>query len=200
MKHELIYRGILLVLFIGAFMMSKHFRGRADKQCGKMPRRGDGAGFLIPQIVISLSILGWLLSYLFAPQLIGWSQVELPQWLRLSGAGLGVVAIGLFVWMFRHLGTNVTATAQTRPDAHLVTTGPYHWIRHPMYVFGLIWFLAIVVITASWFVAIAGAGGFSFLVIRCRQEEANLIAKFGDDYRAYMQRTGRFFPKVAQNK
>ena len=79
MKHELLFRGILLVLFISAFMMSKHFRGQADKQCGKMPRRGDGVGFLIPQIIISLSILGWLLTYLFAPRLIGWSQVELPQ-------------------------------------------------------------------------------------------------------------------------
>ena len=193
MQHELEYRGILLGLFIAAFMMSKHFRGRADRQRGKMPRRGDGAGFLIPQIVITLASMGWLLTYLVAPGWVGWSQLEIAPWLRFGGAGLGVAAIGLFVWMFKHLGANVTATAQTRPDAQLVTTGPYRWIRHPMYAFGLIWFLAIIVLTASWFMAITGTAGFSFLFIRCRREESNLIKKFGDEYRAYMGRTGRFF-------
>ena len=195
MQHELQYRGILLGLFIAAFMMSKHFRGRADKQRGKIGRRGDGAGFLVPQAIITLATLGWLLTYLIAPQWIAWSQVELPQWLRFAGAGLGVATIGLFIWMFKHLGANVTATAQTRPDAQLVTTGPYRCVRHPMYAFGLIWFLAIVVLTASWFIAVTSAAGFSFLLIRCRREEANLIEKFGDEYRAYMQRTDRFIPR-----
>ncbi len=195
MQDQLIYRGILLGLFIAAFIMSKHFRGRADKQHGKMPRRSDGAAFLVPQAIITLATLGWLLTFLIVPQWIAWSQVELPQWMRFGGGGLGVMAIGLFVWMFKHLGANVTATAQTRPDAQLVTTGPYRWIRHPMYAFGLIWFLAIVLLTASWFIAVAGAAGFSFLVIRCRREETNLIEKFGDEYRAYMRRTGRFFPR-----
>ena len=195
MQHELEYRGILLVLFIAAFVMSEHFRGRADRQRGKMPRRGDGAAFVVPQALITLATFGWLLTYLIAPQWIAWSQVELPQWMRFGGGGLGVVAIGLFVWMFKHLGANVTATAQTRPDAQLVTTGPYRWIRHPMYAFGLIWFLAIIVLTASWFIAVTSAAGFSFLLIRCRREEANLIEKFGDEYRAYMRRTGRFFPR-----
>ncbi len=195
MQHELEYRGSLLVLFIAAFIMSKHFRGRADKQHGKMPRRGDGAAFLVPQAIITLATLGWLLTFLIAPQWIAWSQVELPQWMRFAGAGIGIVAIGLFIWMFKHLGANVTATAQTRPDAQLVTTGPYRWIRHPMYAFGVIWFLAIVVLTASWFIAITGTAGFCFLLIRCRREEANLIEKFGDEYRAYMHRTGRFLPR-----
>ena len=96
MRQELEYRVILLVLFITAFMMSEHFRGRADKQRGKMSRRGDGAGFLVPQAIITLATLGWLLTYLIAPQWIAWSQVELPPWLRFVGAGLGVTAIGLW--------------------------------------------------------------------------------------------------------
>ena len=195
MQHELEYRGILLVLFIAAFVMSEHFRGRADRQRGKMPRRGDGAAFVVPQALITLATFGWLLTSRIAPQGIAGPHVELPQWMRFGGGGLGVVAIGLFVWMFKHLGANVTATAQTRPDAQLVTTGPYRWIRHPMYAFGLIWFLAIIVLTASWFIAVTSAAGFSFLLIRCRREEANLIEKFGDEYRAYMRRTGRFFPR-----
>jgi protein-S-isoprenylcysteine O-methyltransferase Ste14 len=32
--------------------------------------------------------------------------------------------------------------------------------------------------------------------MRTRKEEQNLIARFGDDYRNYMQRTGRFVPRL----
>ncbi len=196
MEHELIYRGILLGLFIAAFTMSKHFRGRADKQKGKISRHGDGAAFLVPQILITLASLGWMLTYLVWPSWVSWSQFQMAGPLRLAGAPLGFVAIGLFIWMFRHLGLNVTATAQPRPDAQLVTTGPYRFVRHPMYTTGVVWTVAIVLLTASWFLALAGAAAYSFLVIRCRREEANLIEKFGDEYRAYMHRTGKFFPRL----
>jgi protein-S-isoprenylcysteine O-methyltransferase Ste14 len=35
------------------------------------------------------------------------------------------------------------------------------------------------------------------VVFRTNREEENLIARFGDDYRRYMERTGRFFPRPA---
>jgi len=33
------------------------------------------------------------------------------------------------------------------------------------------------------------------LFFRTRVEEANLVSRFGEDYRKYMDRTGRFFPR-----
>ena len=46
--------------------------------------------------------------------------------------------------------------------------------------------------------AIAALGILTFILmaIRTPKEEANLIAKFGDEYREYMKRTGRFLPKI----
>jgi protein-S-isoprenylcysteine O-methyltransferase Ste14 len=38
------------------------------------------------------------------------------------------------------------------------------------------------------------------MAIRTPKEEANLIEKFGDEYRDYMKRTGRFLPKVFQGE
>jgi len=34
------------------------------------------------------------------------------------------------------------------------------------------------------------------LIIRTRTEEEKLLGRFGDSYRAYMERTGRFLPKI----
>jgi protein-S-isoprenylcysteine O-methyltransferase Ste14 len=51
-------------------------------------------------------------------------------------------------------------------------------------------------VAANWFFLMAGCVVFLLLVIRTHKEEQNLIARFGDDYRNYMQRTGRFVPRL----
>ena len=48
----------------------------------------------------------------------------------------------------------------------------------------------------NWFIALLGVLAFIAMATRTSKEEANLIEKFGDEYRVYMQRTGRFLPKV----
>ena len=51
-------------------------------------------------------------------------------------------------------------------------------------------------IADNWFIALLGILAFIAMAIRTPKEEANLIAKFGDEYREYMKRTGRFLSKV----
>ena len=57
-------------------------------------------------------------------------------------------------------------------------------------------FIAFGVIADNWFIAVLGILAFVAMVIRTPKEEANLIEKFGDEYRDYMKRTGRFLPKL----
>jgi protein-S-isoprenylcysteine O-methyltransferase Ste14 len=99
-------------------------------------------------------------------------------------------------WTFRTLGKNLTETVVTRKEHTLVTTGPYRWIRHPFCVAAALAFLGNSLAAANWFLFVTGGVAVLLLVIRSRKEEENLIARFGDDYRNYMQRTGRFVPHV----
>jgi protein-S-isoprenylcysteine O-methyltransferase Ste14 len=48
----------------------------------------------------------------------------------------------------------------------------------------------------NWFIAALGVFAFIAMAIRTPKEEANLIEKFGDEYREYMKRTGRFLPRL----
>jgi protein-S-isoprenylcysteine O-methyltransferase Ste14 len=48
----------------------------------------------------------------------------------------------------------------------------------------------------NWLIAALGVLAFIAMAKRTPQEEANLIEKFGDEYREYMKRTGRFFPRL----
>ncbi len=54
----------------------------------------------------------------------------------------------------------------------------------------------IALLAANWFFLLAGAAVIALLVRRTRTEEANLLARFGAPYQAYLDRTGRFLPKA----
>jgi len=90
-------------------------------------------------------------------------------------------------WRFR---------AQIEPGHRLATTGPFRFIRHPMYL-GLdllalgtaVWLPTTLVWLGALLMAIAGD-------LRARAEEPLLSRAFGDEYRAYRQRTWRFVPGI----
>ena len=94
------------------------------------------------------------------------------------------------------LGKNLTDTVVTRREHTLVTTGPYAFVRHPFYDTGILGVVAISLITANWFILLMGAAVMVLLIFRTKTEEENLLARFGESYREYMKRTGRFFPRI----
>ena len=136
-------------------------------------------------------------AYLINPAWMAWSSVALPTWLRWIGAFLGLFAVPpLLFWTFRSLGKNLTDTVVTRREHTLVTHGPYRWVRHPFYDVVLLWGLSVSLLTANWLMALLGLSAFAMMVVRTRTEEEKLIDRFGDEYRTYMARTGRFLPHV----
>ena len=69
-------------------------------------------------------------------------------------------------------------------------------IRHPFYDSTALLAVAVSLIAANWFLFVTGVVGFCLLIIRTRTEEEHLLARFGESYRAYMERTGRFLPRL----
>ena len=137
-----------------------------------------------------------MLAYIVDPGWMRWSAVGLPLWLRWLGVGIGVIAAMLLIVTFARLGTNLTDTVVTRARHTLVTSGPYRWVRHPFYVACALAFTADSLVTANGYLALTGLATVSLILLRTRTEEQNLIKRFGDEYRDYMQRTGRFFPRI----
>jgi protein-S-isoprenylcysteine O-methyltransferase Ste14 len=109
---------------------------------------------------------------------------------------MGMIAVLLLIWMFRSLGMNITDTVAIRKSHSLVTHGPYHWIRHPFYTFGALLFLSFSLIAGSWLILVFGIPTFGILLRHTRIEESALLARFGDEYNRYSQRTGRFLPRL----
>lgn len=185
-----------LILFTG-IGISGYFRRKADKETGEtISRKADGTT-LMTMIRIGGLIL-WFspLAYLIHPQWMAWSKLGLPESIRWLGVGIGILCTISLYWLFSSIGSGITPTSATRKEHKLATSGPYHWIRHPLYTFGTFFFISFGMAADNWFIASLGVLTFIVMAIRTPKEEANLIEKFGDEYRKYMKRTGRFFPKL----
>lgn len=57
-------------------------------------------------------------------------------------------------------------------------------------------FVSFGLVADNWFIAALGLLAFIVMAIRTPTEEANLIEKFGNEYREYMKNTGAFLPKL----
>jgi protein-S-isoprenylcysteine O-methyltransferase Ste14 len=194
--NENVFRILAAMILLTGMGISSYFRLKADRESGeKISRKVDGAPLMT---VIRLGGLVLWLSpfiYLINPAWMAWSKIGLPEWVRWLGVVLGIVcALGIY-WLFSSIGSGITATSATRQRHTLVTNGPYRWVRHPLYTFASSLFIAFGMMADNWFIALLGILAFTIMAIRTPREEANLIEKFGDDYRAYMKRTGRFLPR-----
>jgi protein-S-isoprenylcysteine O-methyltransferase Ste14 len=185
---------IALCLPIGLF-----YRIKSQATRERLARREEGVFVMVGLRLCA--VLGWALfgAYLMNPAWVSWSSLELPAWLRWTGAAIGLLVVPpLLFWTFHSLGKNLTDTVVTHREHTLVTWGPYRWVRHPFYVVVLLWGLSLSLLTANWLLAILGAAAVTMLVTRTGVEEAKLAERFGDEYRAYALRTGKFFPVLSR--
>ena len=190
------FRAITILLSLLIACIGLYHRIQAERSGEKVSRRAEG-----PVIMITLRLFGFatlltLILYMIQPAWTNWSHMELPDGLRWIGAGISAMGIPLFFWMFRCLGKNITDTVVVRKEHNLVTTGIYRWVRHPLYSIAAMLLVGFTLLTANWFLALAGLGTIGMLVLRTKKEEELLIERYGDVYRSYMHSTGRFLPKL----
>jgi protein-S-isoprenylcysteine O-methyltransferase Ste14 len=195
MSEELLYRGLTLVLLAMIFGISATFRHRADRVGGALQGE-NGLRLVVVLRLLSLIILLPLLGYLVNPAWVTWAQFDLPAWMRWLGVAGGVLAVPLAYWVLRSIGTNISPSHATREGHQLVTHGPYRWVRHPLYSVGILLCISLTLLTALWTLGVGMLIPLAVLLWRTPREEARLIETFGDEYRAYMRRTGRFFPRL----
>lgn len=195
--NENIFRILAAVILLTGMGISSYFRIKADKQTGeKISRKVDGS--VMMNIIKFGGLILWLspFVYLINPAWMAWSKIGLPEWARWFGVGLGVIDVFGIYWLFSSIGSGISPTSATRQQHVLSTKGPYKYIRHPLYTFGSSLFISFGMMSDNWFIALLGIFAFIAMAVRTPKEEANLIEKFGDEYREYMKRTGRFLPRL----
>lgn len=195
MNHDQTFRAALIAILLLTLPIGVYHRLKSQSTREKLDRRQEGLFILVTLRSVGIAFWLGLIAWMVDPGWMSWSSLPLPTWLRWTGVGNIVIACGLTIWTLRCLGKNLTDTVVTRQQHTLVMHGPYRWVRHPFYDCAALLVVAGSLTAANWFLFVNGIVVFSLLVIRTRTEEENLVARFGDSYRAYRERTGRFLPE-----
>ena len=155
----------------------------SDKNSPKMKNKNETVLKIGSILALGIAIVGVL--YLFEEQYI-FSTNPVTIFIQL-------VSISLMVWARYTFGFRSFHAAANTTKGKLITTGPYHFLRHPIYA-ALIYFFWASVISYPFIETIVAVICITTgLFIRLILEEKFLVIAY-DDYAAYAKRTKRIIP------
>ena len=115
--------------------------------------------------------------------------------LQLAGAAMLAAGLGLAVWARLALGRNWGMPQSLKDEPELVTSGPYRWVRHPIYSGLLLALLGTALATNLLLLLVVLLAGVYF-IHSARVEERLMTAAFPSVYPRYMRATKMLVPFV----
>ena len=194
------FRSVFWIIFAGMILLQAYYSYQ-DRSAVKhlasecTAVKHEGRGCAITRAIRSLTLIVFLALYAFIPPWIDLFAVPFPDWIRWLGVLLGGLSLAIYAWSRATLGKEWSSQLQMHAQHHLVTSGPYTWIRHPIYLALLCFLTSIALIAANWVLIAILVFSIVDLTLRIPKEEQMMIEEFGDEYKIYMQRTGRLLPK-----
>ncbi len=189
-----------LVLFFGANValarwLLKHDPGLLQERMTGFGKPGEPIWDKVFLVVLEVFLLAWLVLMGLDAVRFRWSQM--PAWLQVVGAILLLGSFPLFFLTFRENPyASPAVRVQTERGQTVISTGPYHYVRHPMYAAGLPFGVGTPLMLGSWYGLLLGLIFIIGLAFRAVQEERVLRAEL-PGYKEYMaQVTYRFIPHV----
>jgi protein-S-isoprenylcysteine O-methyltransferase Ste14 len=144
-------------------------------------------------ILLGIFLIVWVGDSFFLRQSTFLSQY-LPLHIRLLISGTAIVIA------FYLFGSGHVVVHQERRSAGLVTSGAFRYVRHPLYLASILTYFGLMVLTTSIFSLVLLAGIFIFYNFIARYEERLLQEKYRGEYDDYMERTGRWVPRIRRRR
>jgi protein-S-isoprenylcysteine O-methyltransferase Ste14 len=116
-------------------------------------------------------------------------------WIRygaiaVTGCGVAVAIVARY-----NLGQYWSARVEVKVDHRLICSGPYAWVRHPIYSGILLAIVGTGLFVGEWRAALAIVFAITGLALKARKEESLMTAEFGELYEEYRRRTGFLIPR-----
>lgn len=206
MGDELIFRVIFWVLLLVIFIFNRIIPAIKAKKSGtklwldKEAIKNEGNVLVMVRIISGIILFIFICIYSFYPALSDRFQFYLPVWLRWLGTIIATVGVLFWIYAQSVLDRNWSGNLKIQKEHRLMTAGPYGRIRHPIYAAMILWSAGLALFTANVFFVLLFLLVVFFLFSRVPKEEKIMIEHFGDDYIKYMEKTGRYLPKMHHPK
>jgi protein-S-isoprenylcysteine O-methyltransferase Ste14 len=117
-------------------------------------------------------------------------------WVVVGVATLICIACTVFTFVcWRRMGRSWRIGIDPGEKLEIVSTGPYRYVRHPIYALRMVINLCAFIMAPTMLVAIPAAVDFLLLQIEARREERYMESKHGPEYAKYKNSVGRFIPR-----
>jgi protein-S-isoprenylcysteine O-methyltransferase Ste14 len=193
---ETIFRVIVPSLLIAfAFHRGYYVKTHSKPEEATLKQQEEGA---LSKAAGILGIPGFLsvIAYAVHPGWLAFASLSFPNALRWAGLGMAVLGFALLQWAQITLGRSWSDMPRMLKEQTLVTSGPYRVIRHPIYTAFLLILGSLLFISSNWLIGLCWIGMVSLEIIsRIQFEETLMTEYFGEQYRAYMKKTGRLLPR-----
>jgi protein-S-isoprenylcysteine O-methyltransferase Ste14 len=154
----------------------------------------------IPSRLVSSGIVGVAAALLFSDALrvgvLAKRMLPINPWLDAVGLALTCFGAAIAIVARTHLGRNWSARVTVKVDHVLIRSGPYRFIRHPIYTGLLIAVAGTATVIGEWRGLLALGLGILGFTLKARREEAMMVSAFGDEYREYRRRAGFLGPRI----
>ena len=185
--YDYLFPAMWLAFAVYWGVMSANVKATERREC--LPSR------LLRFVVIASAVALLWLHHIPLPLL---GRRFLPHGILCFWSGAAVTAGGLLfaVWARRHLGSNWSQAVTVKKGHELITSGPYAFVRHPIYTGLLLAFAGSAIARGEWRGVLAVALIFGVLWHKLRLEEKWMRAQFGESYKAYSRRVAALLPYV----
>ena len=185
---------VFVMMAVGWYLIRYRYARRARREKVVRSVRGARENTLLLISLTGLGIVPFIYVATAIPHFASYDFQPAQAWL---GVVVAIAALVMFRLTHRALGRNWSLSLDVRENHHLITTGIYRKIRHPMYSAFWLWAVAQALLLPNLVAGFAGLIGFGVLFFgRVAREEQMMLETFGNEYREYMARTGRIMPRL----
>jgi protein-S-isoprenylcysteine O-methyltransferase Ste14 len=202
--NELLFRVAFATLWIVFATNLTWVRYSARERAGKQPSdqtaRRERQLHIVGLALFAPFWFGGIILYIVLPSWIAFLSIPLPDWFRVIMIGVTALSIPFTLWAYRTLGKNWVhalepSKFQQRKEETLVTSGPYQYVRNPIYLGAFTFIVALALVAANWLIILPALAVITVFYRQIEKEETMLTGRFGDEYREYVKRTPRLIPK-----
>ncbi len=152
-------------------------------------------GLVVARGAIGLVFYAALISWLFNVPATGWMRLHVSFPIRWFGVALLAACVAALASSYDALGTNYRGGIGLYEEHELVTRGPYHFVRHPIYSSFILTMLAATLVSSNWLLGVSGLILVVLIAVaRLPREEMQLRDRFAARWEQYRLTTGSLVP------
>lgn len=205
MEKDEVFETLFFVLFVLMMLIRSYFgmqaRRRKDSSWSISQEAIDREGRHVVYLrgLIFVFMMAVVVVMAIDPDWLDIFKFNLAPLLRWTGAVLSTMGLPLLVWVHHTLGVHWSTNLRLIREHDFVTSGPYRWVRHPMYTAIFIFFIGLSLLSANWLIIALAVVSIAFLWRRISLEEEMMKEAF-EEYELYIRYTGRLMPKIMRSK